>query len=120
MNLREELLDAASCAGPELADLLRRAADALDGEQEPFAFYDPLHDHYFSGIGVSSDEFVALYTRPAPIPDNMHLVPVDPTREMRAAGNRALDVIKSSETPSALDHAFYVFSAMLKAARGES
>ncbi len=88
MNLHEELLDAASCAGPELADLLRRAAEVVDVRQGPKFYYaedETSDDFMVERKPDDSREWTPLYLRPAPIPDNMHLVPISVIVEARVA-----------------------------------
>lgn len=127
--LQEQLRDAAdACTPSPLQDLLRRAADAVDGEQKPAAWVSDnviplrgLKDNHPAILTATKclENPIPLYTHPAPIPDGMVLVPVEPTDAMINAGIELAMHVKLSSSYTWPDYIRDMYKAMLKAA-GES
>ena len=132
--LHEQLRDAAdACTPSPLQDLLRRAADAVEVKQEPvawMAFDSEYGGCVFAKTATEKSDLekrgfsmVPLYTHPAPIPDGMVLVPVDPTLEMQHAYFSIIDAnmdrVQTDATFGRYANNRLAYQAMLKAA-GES
>jgi hypothetical protein len=89
-----------------------RAAISEQEKCEPVGYvYSDAGHQQSKNAAISRDipNGTPLYTHPAPIPDGMVLVPVEPTEEMKVAGSDALGVYHCG-SPSD------IYKAMLQAA----